>query len=94
MSLLHGIILVGCFCVGADVCCLLARVLLPPYGVGEAVVATLLGGALGVLLLPRSVTRLASRFLRNKRAFDLRFIIVTTVVFILALLSTLNLKVK
>src|SRR4029453_7977580 len=94
MSLLHMLILLASFWFGADVSCLLARIVFPAYGSAIAVISTLVGGVLGVLLLPRSATRLVTRLFPDPRFLRARYIAVIVALLLLALLGVLNLKVQ
>ena len=91
---MHLLILLACFWFGADVFCLLVRIVFPVNGSAIAVIGALLGGVLGVLFLPRSATRLVTRLFPDPRFFRARYIAVIIAVLLLALLGVLNLKVK
>jgi len=94
MPLLRILILLCCFWLGADFCCLLAKIALRSYGPTVATLGTLFGGALGVLILPRSANRLLCRLFKDPRLFQAKYLTVIIALLVLAVIGALNLKAK
>jgi hypothetical protein len=76
VPLLRLVIFGGCFACGADVAFLVLKLLLDSRNVGLGLLAMLLGGVAGVLVLDKRMSRLVYKCLERSDSWQLIFIVI------------------